>query len=1036
VLTGNTGANTLSGGAGNDTLNGGAGADTLIGGSGNDTYTVDNAGDAVVELPGEGTDTVGSTVTYTLSAEVENLTLTGTAAIDGTGNALNNVLTGNAAANALFGGVGDDTLNGGAGADRLSGGVGNDAYVVDNAGDLVVELANEGTDSVSSSVSYALSDHVENLTLTGAAANTATGNALDNMLTGNSGANVLGGGAGNDTLNGGAGADTLIGGAGDDTYVIDNAGDAVVEQADEGTDRVQSSVSHTLSANVENLTLTGTGAINGTGNALANVLTGNAAANVLNGGAGADTLAGGGGNDTYVIDDAADAVIEEAGGGTDVVQAYVTYALTDNVENLTLMGALAINGTGNTLNNKLTGNSAGNVLDGGAGADTLIGGAGDDTYVVDNTGELVTEGANAGTDTVHSAVSYTLTSNVENLILTGNAALNGTGNTLANSITGNSAANTLNGGAGADTLMGGGGDDTYVVDNAGDAVVELPGEGTDTVLSSATHTLATNVENLTLTGAGAINGTGNALDNAITGNAGANTLNGGGGADTLAGGAGNDTYVVDQAGDVVTEQLNEGTDTVLSAVSYALTANVEKLTLTGSDNLDGIGNSLGNTLTGNSGNNILNGMEGADSLLGGAGDDTYVVDSAGDLVTEALNAGIDTVQSAVSYTLTANVENLLLTGPGAINGTGNTLNNVVTGNSAANTLNGAAGADTLIGGGGDDTYVVDNAGDVVVEGAGEAEGFDTINASITRTISDNVEKIVLTGTSAINATGGAADDWLIGNMGNNTLTGGAGNDLLNGGGGTGADTLLGDAGHDVLEGMDGNDVLSDAAGNNLFNGGAGTDTMTGNSGNELFIGATGNDTINTGTGADLIAFNRGDGQDTVNLSTGGDNTLSLGGGITYSDLTLTKSGNNLVFNLGGSAEKVTFAGWYASTANRSVSMLQVIAEACADFDAGSSDPLRNRKVVSFDFLGVVAQFDAAGQTSNWSVTNALLTEHLAGSDTEAMGGDLAYRYGLGGSLAGIGADPAVSILSSGSFGTAAQGLQSAATLEQGIKRLS
>ena len=366
--------------------------------------------------------------------------------------------------------------------------------------------------------------------------------------------------------------------------------------------------------------------------------------------------------------------------------------------------------------------------------------------------------------------------------------------------------------------------------------------------------------------------------------------------------------------------------------------------------------------------------------------------------------------------------------------TSNSRVNTLTGAGGNDTLDGLAGADIMAGGTGDDTYTVDNAADTINENA--AEGFDIINSSVTKTISANVEKLVLTGSSAINATGGTVDDWLLGNTGNNTLTGGAGNDLLNGGGGTGVDSLIGDAGYDVLEGMDGNDTLSDTAGNNLLNGGAGNDTMTGNTGNEIFIGGAGNDTIATDTGADMIVFNRGDGQDTVNLSTGGGNTVSLGGGIRYTDLTLTKSGNDLLFNLGGSAEKVTLAGWYASTANRSVSMLQMIVEASADFDAGSADPLRNKKIGSFDFLGIVDQFDTAGQTANWAVTNALLTEHLAGSDTEAMGGDLAYRYGLNGTLANIGFDPEVGIMSSGSFGTAAQTLQSTAALETGIKRLS
>jgi len=482
LIVAGAGADTLSGDAGNDTLSGGAGADVMTGGLGNDVYQVDDVGDVVTENAGEGTDTVRSSIAYTLGATLEHLTLTGSAAIDGFGNAANNSMTGNNAANRLEGYAGNDTLNGGSGADTLVGGTGNDLYSVDNTGDVLVELAGEGTDTVRSTVTWTLAAEFEHLTLTGSAAVNGTGNAEANILIGNGAANRLQGLDGNDTLSGGAGDDTLEGGIGDDLYVVDSSADMVTELAGEGTDAVQSTASYTLSAEVESLTLTGTAAVDGTGNALANTVTGNGAANVLDGGAGADTMAGGGGDDTYVVDDAGDVVIEAAGGGSDTVRSTVTHVLAVDVENLVLDGGGVIDGTGNGLDNRLTGNAAGNTLsgaagtdtlDGGAGADTLDGGLGNDTYLVDDAGDVVVEAAGEGIDTVRATLSHTLASEVEGLVLEGTAAIDGSGNALANTLTGNAADNVLNGGGGADTLSGGAGNDLFVI--------AAPAEGGDTV---------------------------------------------------------------------------------------------------------------------------------------------------------------------------------------------------------------------------------------------------------------------------------------------------------------------------------------------------------------------------------------------------------------------------------------------------------------------------------------------------------------------------------------------------------------------------
>ena len=375
----------------------------------------------------------------------------------------------------------------------MLGGAGDDSYYVESTNDVVTEYANEGIDTVYGSITYTLGTNQENLTLIGAASINGVGNGLDNVLTGNSAANTLTGGAGNDWLDGKEGNDKMIGGLGDDTYVVDAAGETITERSSEGIDLVLASASFALASNVENLTLTGAAAINGTGNSLNNVLTGNAAANLLDGGAGADRMIGGAGDDIYVIDNALDVVTENVGEGIDLIQTSIAITLAANVENLLLTGTKALNGTGNALDNVLTGNSAVNTLTGGAGndrldgkagADNLLGGAGDDVYVVDVATDVITENANEGIDTVETGIAYTLGANVENLILTGTAAVTGTGNALDNRLQGNSAVNSLfgaagndalDGGAGADTLTGGVGNDTYVLGR---------GYGADTVIEN------------------------------------------------------------------------------------------------------------------------------------------------------------------------------------------------------------------------------------------------------------------------------------------------------------------------------------------------------------------------------------------------------------------------------------------------------------------------------------------------------------------------------------------------------------------------
>ena len=314
------------------------------------------------------------------------------------------------------------------------------------------------------------------------------GTANVDTIIGTTGTNRLEGRAGDDTINGGAGIDTLVGGVGDDLIFVDNAADQAIENVGEGTDdRVAASASYVLLAGseIEQMQTTsaaGILAINLTGNALAQRIFGNAGANVLHdGGFGAaDTLTGGLGDDTLIVNNAGSIIVEGAGqGADDRVAASVSFVLNadDNIERLTTTnsgGVAAINLTGNALAQVTTGNAGINVLaDGaGAGADTLTGLGGNDIYIVRNTGSLIVEGAGFGTDDrVAAGVSFVLAAddNIEVMTTTsaaGVAAINLTGNALAQAITGNAGANVLNGLGGLDTLTGGGGADAFVFSTA------------------------------------------------------------------------------------------------------------------------------------------------------------------------------------------------------------------------------------------------------------------------------------------------------------------------------------------------------------------------------------------------------------------------------------------------------------------------------------------------------------------------------------------------------------------------------------------
>ena len=347
-------------------------------------------------------------------------------------------------------------------------------------------------------------------------------------------------------------------------------------------------------------------------------------------------------------------------------------------------------------------------------------------------------------------------------------------------------------------------------------------------------------------------------------------------------------------------------------------------------------------MNGDQGNDVLEGGVGIDVMQGGTGNDTYIVDMSGDIVNEVANEGIDTVESSITYTLGANIENLTLAGTAAINGTGNALNNMLLGNSANNTLNGGTGhdrldgglgSDVMFGGTGDDLYVVNQAGDVVMEQTGQ--GNDTVESSMAHILGSNVEHLILTGSADINGMGNSAHNVLLGNSGNNTLDGGSGNDTLDGD--MGRDVLFGGSGHDRLFGGQGNDSLNAGSGNDLLNGGeesdmldggsgddqlvggAGNDQLTGGSGTDQFTGGSGNDMLVGNSGNDLYDFSRGDGQDVIldsDPSLGNQDRAIFGATINPLDLVISRQANDLRLAIHGSTDQVTVKDWYLSGTHR------------------------------------------------------------------------------------------------------------------------
>jgi Ca2+-binding RTX toxin-like protein len=1001
----------------------------------------------------------------------------------------NDQLSGGMGTDVLFGAVGDDLLDGGAGSDYLSGGFGNDTYVLSrgtgqdtvvdydaaagnrdvirvaqgvansevqywrSGNDLVVDIAGTGDALRIQEWYLGAANRVEAIeladgTVIGAddlAAARMRGSDSAEIVVGSDGADYIEALGGNDAIKGGWGDDILDGGAGDDTlyggwdgyFGFAGAGnDTYVFGRGHGNDTIYDH--DTTAGNVDTVRLQGL--------TLQDV-----------------TIKRDAGSFYVVVNDTGETLrVADWGGGAAYRIERIEFAdgtvLQGEELNALMMGtagndklqgsaeADAMQGLGG--NDVLLGGAGNDTLDGGAGDDTLYGGvggygaaagAGNDTYVF---------GAGYGNDEIYDY--DTTAGNVDTVRLKG---LNAGDVTIGRdattfSITIRATGETLrvrDWGAGWEFRI----ERVVFADGSvleGEALVNTPFLGT-----AGNDTMTGTASNDAFAGLGG--------NDVLMGGAGDDVLDGGLGDDSLYGGysgyftgagAGNDTYVYGKgygndviydfdatAGNLDTIKLKDlnAADVTLrrDASTFYLTVNatgetlrvadwgggsafrIERLVFADGSVLDAkalaatpyLGTEAADSLIGTAEGEVLRGLGGNDQLSGGAGDDLLSGDGGADFL-----RGEDGNDS-------------LLGGDG---------NDTLYGGNGNDLVDGGTGNDLMYGNLGDDVFWVDSASDRVAEGTGQ--GTDTVVASVSHTLASNVENLTLIGKADLGGTGNILNNVILGSDGSNILAGGGGDDLL--AGADGNDSLDGGVGIDIVQGGSGNDALVEAFDAGVLDGGAGNDSIKALAAT-FVAGGKGDDLVSVSGSAAVVAMNAGDGHDTL-VAGAQRTTLSVGGGVSHQDLALRKSGSDLVVELGADTS-VRLQGWYdGSVAKPQFLTLQVMAEAMAGFDAGSSDPLLNKRVQQFDLKQLASFYDEAAATDptvdRWAAMNQLLDAHLASSDTAALGGDLARYYGSLGTLSGMSLTAAQDTARSASFGQTDQALAGIDSLQKAAVKLA